>query len=158
MRSIAVIATLVIAGVLGHLGVGLYGLSQLPTGSAQQISAPQEPQPPAPSQNASVQIQDWPAIFGQEVIIEPQPPSEPEPQPPAPPTPPVSSLGYTLSGTVVSDSDQWAILSHPTGQRILRVGDALEEGIVVSEITDDGVWLTTGSGREMLGFQENSPN
>lgn len=93
---------------------------------------------------------DWPALFGEKKVEPPKPPEPPTP--PAPPTPPVASLGYALSGTVARNGALWAILSHPTGGRILKVGDELEPGITVVDIDATGVWFETSRGREALEF------
>ena len=66
--------------------------------------------------------------------------------------PPVESLGYRLQGTVRSGDTLWAIVAHPTGQRILRPGDSLAEGLVVDAITEEGLWLQSGESRALLKF------
>lgn len=104
---------------------------------------------------------DWPALFGVVYVPEPQPPEppepqppEPEPQPPSPPMPPLDSLGYSLRGVVSDGQSQWAIVSHPTGERLLRVGEALDENYVVTAIDNHGLWLATSSGgaAQLLAF------
>jgi len=104
----------------------------------------------------------WPALFG-----EPQPPKPPappptpvvvpqeEPQPPAPPRPPLSSLGYSLKGTVRAGDAVWGLVSHPTGDQIMRVGDALADGMVIARIDATGIWVDTGGDDpELMGFAE----
>lgn len=102
----------------------------------------------------------WPPVFGHPKP--PEPPAAPEPTPPAPvaeppkpPAPPVESLGYQLKGLVRTDTAVWALVSHPTGERIMRVGDSLADGIVITRIDEAGVWLDTGGDAlAVLGFAE----
>ena len=92
---------------------------------------------------------------------EPQPPAPPEPaaepQPPAPPAPPLASLGYSLKGLVSSGTARWAIVSHPTGERLLRIGDALPDTpYTVTAIDVRGLWASAAPEAEpqLLGFAE----
>ncbi len=94
----------------------------------------------------------WPALFGVYQPPEPQPPAPVAPPPP--PTPPLASLGFSLRGIFSKDSESWAILGHPNGDSILRVGDQLIDGVTLSEITSEGIWVETARGRELLGFPE----
>ncbi|WP_270725265.1 type II secretion system protein N [Shimia sp. Alg240-R146] len=161
MRLIAALATLVALAALAFAALELQAALTTPVPAATAstnapTSAPQiarsEPQPP----------RRWPAVFGIAVKEEPQPPAPPtparEPQPPTPPAPPIGSLGYTLKGMVRSGSDDgrgdWAIVSHPTGDRLLRVGDLLTEGVTVADITEEGLWVDRDGERALLGFVE----
>jgi len=117
------------------------------------------PRPPGQNgqngQTAPQTPQAWPALFGVLKVAEPQPPTPPPPPaPPTPPAPPIASLGYALKGTVAHSASTWAILSHPTGERIVRVGDLLAEGITVVAIDEKGLWVETSRGREVLKFAE----
>lgn len=107
-----------------------------------------EPQPPM----------RWPSLFGTHVPPEPQPPRPPEPPaPPAepqPPAPPFESLGYALKGVVSDGANSWAIVSHPTGDRLLRVGDALEEGITVTAIEPERLRVDNRGSEAVLGFAD----
>jgi len=102
----------------------------------------------------------WAPVFG--YPQPPAPPAAPEPaspiavaEPPRPPAPPIESLGYSLKGLVRSDTAVWALVSHPTGERIMRVGDSLADGIVITQIDEDGVWLDTGGDSlALLGFSK----
>ena len=89
----------------------------------------------------------WPLLFGR---VEPQPPKPAAP--PQPPAPPLSSLGYTLRGVIVNDGQSWAIITHPSGDRIVKVGDTLTAGIKVAAIDDTGLVLATSHGTERLDF------
>lgn len=99
----------------------------------------------------------WPALFGEPQPPAPQPPT-PQPVEPArnaPPKPPLSSLGYSLSGVVTTDTGTWALLSHPAGGKLVKVGDALERGVEVVRIDADGLWLSRdGDAPELLAFAE----
>jgi len=156
MRLLAAILTLVLLGAAGLAGQAL--LTELSAPHAQALQAAQtdpraEPQPPAPPVTRF-----WPALFG-----EPQPPAPPEPpaqdveekQPPRPPKPPLDSLGYQLSGVVRTDAGTWAMVTHPTGGRLLREGDTLEAGIIVVKIDEEGLWVSRDDDApELLIFPE----
>jgi hypothetical protein len=109
-------------------------------------------------QSRSVGIR-WPALFGEP--LPPAPPAPPAPvvveekQPPAPPRPPLSSLGYQLKGVVRAGDAVWGLVSHPTGDQIMRVGDAIAEGMVVARIDEAGLWVDIGEDAPvLLGFVE----
>lgn len=96
----------------------------------------------------------WVALFG-----EPQPPSAPkvEPQSPTPPKPagpPLESLGYRLKGVIRISGEEWAMVSHPTGELLLRTGDQLTEGVNVLEISAEGLWVGHAEDRRLLAFEE----
>ncbi|SDE37259.1 hypothetical protein [Ruegeria marina] len=140
---------------LALAGVGLAGmelrrvLSGTPPEAleAAAVAGAPRPQPPASAQRRET---EWPALFGTLELAPPEPPTPPVP--PQPPSPPVSSLGYVLKGTVELSGKTWAIVSHPTGERILRVGDILADGVTVAGIDETGLLLETGRGREVLEF------
>ena len=54
-------------------------------------------------------------------------------------------------------SANWAIVNHPTGDVILRVGDDLVEGVTVVGISAEGLWLQRDGERLLLGFETQSP-
>ncbi|WP_189799582.1 hypothetical protein [Tateyamaria sp. syn59] len=103
----------------------------------------------------------WPPLFG-----EPQPPAPPtpaqpvvqtavEPQPPAPPPVPLESMGYALTGVVRAGDAVWGMVSHPTGDQILRVGDQLNDKMAIARIDESGLWVDVGDEQtELLGFAE----
>ncbi|SMX40783.1 type II secretion system protein N [Maliponia aquimaris] len=104
-----------------------------------------EPQPP----------RRWPSLFGTYTPPEPQPPRPPAPVvtvEPQPPAPPIESLGYALKGVVSDGDNRWAIVSHPTGDRLLRVGDTLQEGITVTAIDPGGLRLDNRGTEALLAF------
>lgn len=103
----------------------------------------------------------WPALFGApEPPKPPQPPAAPvqvveEPQPPAPPKPPLSSYGYTLKGVVKAGDAVWGLVSHPTGEQIMREGDTLVDDMKIARIDGAGLWVDTGGDDpELLAFPE----
>lgn len=142
-----------LAGLVALLGLGAVGLAgqqawntwqdPLPQGAlvALTVTTPRpvtgaEPQPPP----------RWAPLFGATAKVPPQPPApKAEPQPPAPPAPPVASLGYTLKGTVSSGETRWALVSHPTGDTLLRVGEALTPDYTVVAIDAAGMWVQAGA-------------
>lgn len=158
MRVIAFLASLVALAGLGFAGQKL----QIAWVSEPQVVTTEssgQPQRVAELQRpSSPQFREWPAIFGERVIPEPQPPAPPNPpeppEPPPPAAPPVESLGYSLKGTVELGGSSWAIVSHPTGDQVLSVGDELVAGVIVVEITEEGLGLETARGREFIGFGE----
>jgi hypothetical protein len=107
---------------------------------------------------AATPLRDWPPVFGARVIAEPQPPAraapEPEPQPPRPPAPPLESLGYSLKGIVSDGANRWALVSHPTGEQLLKVGDMLSDQYTISAIDVQGVWVQSdpGADPQLLSF------
>ncbi|MEZ5715187.1 MAG: hypothetical protein R3D85_08455 [Paracoccaceae bacterium] len=162
MRFVAALLTLVALTAAALAGQGLWHEVKAPPTKTQPatVAAKGEPQPPAQALPPRV----WPALFG-----EPMPPMPPsaEPQPPTPDTlpeppkaqmPPLESLGYELTGLVRAEGAVWALISHPTGQRILHPGDSLEEGYTVSRIDSAGIWVTDGQSEPaLLGFRQDKP-
>ncbi|MCJ7874783.1 hypothetical protein [Phaeobacter sp. J2-8] len=60
-----------------------------------------------------------------------------------------------MKGVVRAGDAVWGLVSHPTGDQIMRVGDALTEGLVIVRIDEVGLWVDTGNDRpELLGFSE----
>ncbi|WP_375257059.1 hypothetical protein [Citreimonas sp.] len=157
MRLIAAVALVLALGAAGWSGVVLWRVLQAQPEAAPVARATVDPArvpqpvPPRPAQ-------PWPPMFG-----EPEPPAPPqppapvvEPQPPRPPLPPLDSLGYRLNGVVRAGGATWAIVGHPTGERLMRVGDALDEGVVIVRIDESGLWLSRDDNPpEHLGFPED---
>lgn len=100
----------------------------------------------------------WTPLFGE--LQPPAPPivevvAEPvaELQPPRPPLPPLDTLGFSLKGVVMAGDSVWGMVSHPTGDRIIRVGEELAAGIRVDRIDAAGLWVDRGDNApELLGF------
>jgi hypothetical protein len=107
-----------------------------------------EPQPPT----------RWPSLFGDYVPPEPQPPrpvAPPTPEPPPrPPAPPLDSLGFALKGVVTTGGNRWAIVSHPTGDRLIRVGDTLADGVIVLSIDAEGLRVDNEGTEALLAFRQ----
>lgn len=160
MRLIAFVVTLALLGAAGLAGQALWQTLQAPVPPRAQEVVATMPQA-SPERRADAQPpRDWPALFGTRVIPEPQPPEPPEPvaepQPPAPPAPPLASLGYSLKGVVSDGTSRWAMVSHPTGEALVRVGDPLGEDYTVTRIDVQGLWAQSAPGAEaqLLGFGE----
>lgn len=152
VRLVAFACLLAALAGIGFAGMELRRTIVATQTAEQQIDVADNMPPPGAIQTTPAPIQTWPALFGEVVVVQPQPPAPP--QPPQPQAPPVSSLGYILKGTVVLGGDTWAILSHPTGERILRVGDSLVEGAEVIDVNAEGLWLKTSRGKEVIAFEE----
>ena len=162
MRLIANLLTLSFLAAALWLGQGVWLQLRHPGAAVhlarvQPHSAPDQPGQRLPPRR-------WPALFGTQVVVEPQPPAPviapvvAEPQPPAPPQPPIESLGYRLQGVVRNGSANWAIVTHPTGDVILHIGDRLgEAGPEVVAIEAEGLWLLRGGERLLLGFETQVP-
>lgn len=157
MRYFAFLASLLALGGIALAGLEVKRVVQSeplatvvnPNGVVQNVAEPQPPQ--------SLSAQRWPAAFGDIVVAEPQPPAPveaPAPAPPTPQSPPIDALGYVLSGTVELNGSVWAIVSHATGQSVLKVGDQLSEGLTVVKIDAEGLWVDSTRGRELLAFGE----
>lgn len=157
MRFAAFLALLISLAAAGWAGQGLWQewqASQAPLPPRAAALPEAEPQPPA----ATLPPRSWPLLFGEK--MPPLPPNEPEPpkaepEPPMPKAPPIDALGYTLKGVVRADGSVWAMVSHPTGEQVLRVGDVLEAGLVVAKIDEQGLWAgPEGEEPGLLGFEE----
>lgn len=157
MRLLAFIALLIALAAAGGAGHALWREWQAPVA----LALPEGPAatPAAPAPTAPRQPRHWPALFGEkQPPAPPQPapePPAPAPAPPAPSMPPLSALGYELKGVVRAVGTVWALVSHPAGDRILRVGDALEMGLVVTAVTEEGIWIgMEGREPQLLGYPE----
>lgn len=159
MRLIAAIMTLVAVAASGLAGQKLHETLNTPAadlaGAQATRASTSEPQPPAQAPRP----RRWPAVFGE--LQPPAPPAPPpqSPQPPArepqPPRPPIDSLGYALKGIVRVDQKIWAMVSHPTGDNLMRVGDTLSNGATIERIDEQGLWIDNGEPDLIqLGFVE----
>lgn len=163
IRLLAILATLAALAAVAWAGQGLRIALETPLPAPASAQAPLTGAAPDLVRAAPQPPRDWPALFGEVVIPEPQPPAppppRPEPQPPAPPAPPappIESLGYTLRGVVSDGENRWAMVSHPTGEQLLRVGDMLGETYEIVAIDTAGLWGRSSPGAEavLLGFAE----
>lgn len=162
MRLLAIVTAFAMLAALALAGQALWAALQAPPDAQLAAAAGSDAGPDAGSGAAPQTkespgvLRQWPALFGKLKVVEPQPPAPPTPPqptpPPAPPTPPVGSLGYSLKGVLLIDGQTWAMVSHPTGDLILQIGDVLSEGFTVARIDSEGLWLDTGTGQELLAF------
>ncbi len=156
MKFIANIAALLAAILFGYGAVRLVLVIMAPDPVETVAAVRLAPVPTPVASVAPDTVLTWPAVFGTAPVVEPQPPAPPTPPvEPQPPAPPIESLGYVLKGVIVNEGDRWAIVTHPTGDVILRVGDTLVEGVEVVDITEAGVALRRRDGITNLVFQEN---
>ena len=101
----------------------------------------------------------WSPLFGEvqppapvEPVVVPE--NVPPPEPPQPPMPPLDTLGFTLKGVVRSGDAVWGLVSHPSGDRIVRVDEELAAGVMVHRINAAGLWVQRGNLEpELLGFE-----
>lgn len=128
--------------------VGAFGFAA--GGVALTVTAPPPPPFEAPQLAGVAQAVDapaprlertWPAVFGAEVIPEPEPEPEPEPVAVAEPEPEIR-YDYQLTGLIADSFDAWAMISLGGQQSVVRVGDELEGGEIVTAIDHQGVWIT----------------
>ncbi|MCD9149794.1 type II secretion system protein N [Pseudophaeobacter flagellatus] len=108
----------------------------------------------APDQATSAPPPRWPALFGEKQPPRPATtPAEPQPLSASADLPPIESLGYVLKGRVQAGDATWAIVDHPSGEQLLRQGDALRADIKVMRIDGQGLWVSRqGGAPELLGF------
>ncbi len=154
MRILATLCTLVALAAALWAGAQLWqqiALRQAKLAPASPVAAAPagpEPQPPAPAPR-------WPAIFGEPQPPAPPEPPAPEPQPPSAPKPPLDSLGYRLKGVVRSNDKLWAIVSHPTGETLVRAGDVIAPGLRALRIDAEGLHVSRDDDApELLAFPE----
>lgn len=158
MRLFAYVAALIALGAAALAGQALWGAVRDPVPPRSAPVPTAAPDPAAEIRAEEAVPRDWPALFGAPVVPEPQPPRPPAPvgapQPPAPPAPPITGLGYVLQGVVSEGANRWAIVSHPTGEQLIRVGDRLGEIYTVTAIDGAGLWGRSSPGAEaqLLGF------
>lgn len=157
VRLIVLIVSLALLGAAALAGQSLWHTLTATPGARDAIAVSSDEQA-AEYQTSTRSTRIWPAVFGDVVREEPQPPAPPQPPTPpttaAPPTPPIGSLGYVLQGVVRAGDSEWAIVSHPTGQRILRVGDLLQDGISIVSMDETGLTVTQNGQEAILAFPD----
>ena len=89
---------------------------------------------------------DWPALFG---TAPPEVEPEPEPEPPAPEVP---VPDYVLRGLVTSGSEHLAIVTDKGRDVLIREGDEVENGWIVSQIDQEGLTLALEDREERITF------
>jgi hypothetical protein len=152
IRFFAFILFIGFAAVSGWLGLDMWnklGSALPPARSAQAII----PSADLTQTSAQPPARRWPSLFGVAVKNEPQPPQ------PAPVSaqPPLENMGYKLQGIVHSGDSQWAIVSHPTGDILLRQGDTLIDGVIVTEINAEGLWVSQNGIPVLVEFERQDP-
>lgn len=66
----------------------------------------------------------------------------------------VVNVNYTLTGLFASANAAWAIVADGGGEYLLRKGDELPGGVLVTQITKKGVELQTPQGPQLIAFEE----
>jgi general secretion pathway protein C len=94
---------------------------------------------------ADVASTEWPTVFGTYV-----------PDKPVVTAAPKASVKYNLVGLLAGTENPWAIVGSPQGDTLVVIGDALPGGETVEEIDAQGVWITRGDQREVIGFAQSS--
>ena len=159
MRFLAYFALLISLGAAAFAGQAFWQEWQVsydPVTARAEVARAEtdEPQPP----REAMPPRRWPLLFGEKMPPLPPKPddvAEEEPQPPPEKAPPIEALGYTLKGVVRANGTTWAMVSHPTGDEVLRVGDELAAGMIVAKIDEQGLWAgTRGAEPALLGFPE----
>ena len=163
MRIVSTVLTTIMLGAIVLAGMEL--TQALAATTPRSVAVADTPAPAGPAQSATNTAQPviWPALFGEP--LPPAPPAPPptpvvapvaeEPQPPAPPRPPLSSMGYTLKGTVRAGDAVWGLVSHHTGKKNMRHGDKLADSMVLARIDIAGIWGDTGAeDLELMGYPE----
>ncbi|MEL6886677.1 MAG: type II secretion system protein N [Pseudomonadota bacterium] len=157
----AFLVTLLALAAAGLAGDRFWRLWTVPQAGGQAVLA-RSVDTPAPDGTAPAQVPPhrWRPVFGEvQPPAPPEPPAPPapapEPQPPAPPAPPIESLGFTLKGVVRAGDAVWGLVSHPTGERVVRVGDELADAVTVARIDEQGLWVDNGGDAPvLLGFAD----
>ncbi len=123
------------------------------------LPAPPEFEPPVLAGQSALTTPDapvlmavWPAVFGVEMIPEPEP--EPAPEPVVEAEPEVR-FDYALTGLIAGGrDDSWAFVSSGGPAQLVRVGDTLEGGEVITEINAKGVWILWGDVPQVIPAQK----
>ncbi|MEP3056366.1 hypothetical protein [Ascidiaceihabitans sp.] len=158
MRLIAAIMTLVALAAAAVAGQKLHlALTTSPAQSKGVTAANAALAEPTTATRQDLSFR-WAAVFGElqapTLYQEPQPTEIIDEQAaPAPTGPPIEALGYALKGVVRAGRSVWGMVSHPTGDQVVRVGDDLAQGVTVRKIDEAGLWIDNG-GEELilLGF------
>ncbi len=158
MRLIAAIMTLVTLAASGLAGQKLYETVNAPVAQVDVAALANVPNTEPQLTTQVAPSRRWPALFGEvqpplpkAPVVLPQPPTSV--QEPQPPKPPVSSLGYSITGLVDLGDIVMAMVSHPTGNTLIRVGDTLATGVIVKRIDEAGLWVDNGADElELLAY------
>lgn len=158
MRFVAALLTLMTLAVAGWAGQSLYQELRMTPAATKPAAVQIAKLKPT---EVAIPPRQWPALFGEPqppapAIVAPAPPTQ-EPQPPAPPSLSIEDMGYTLKGVVRINSGgaNWALVSHVTGERLMRVGDILQDGLIVARIDGEGLWVSAdGDDPQLLKFEQ----
>jgi len=98
----------------------------------------------------------WPAVFGDvPLVAEPEPEPEIIAEPEVIEEPPQENTTYFLTGLVAGrGNSSWAMISENDRGLVVRVGDTLIGGELVTDITAEGVWLEFEGVRELIPLQK----
>ncbi len=154
------LSNLVLAACVAALGfsVGALGLAWIaPPAPPFEPPVRATAAAPAPQQAARLSP-DWPALFGVEIVPEPEPEPAPEPEPDPEPEPvteetPEENTLYYLTGLVIDGTQSWAMVASNDRTQVVRIGDELEGGETVRAIDDRGVWVEWGEVRQVIPVQ-----
>ncbi|MDR6267594.1 hypothetical protein [Roseobacter sp. N2S] len=111
--------------------------------------APLDQQQVAVVDTDTIETPPWPDAFGvyvPDVVVVETAPVEQEV---------VVNVNYTLTGLFASATAAWAIVADGGGEYLVREGDELPGGGLVTRITKQGVELETPQGPQRIAFEEN---
>jgi hypothetical protein len=162
MRVLAAVVTVLGLAASGWFGWQLYeNAQQGQAGDLTAAAGAPRSETPQPTPAAKAPRAPWPALFGELQPPGMAPPAVKEPEPEAPEVavgPPLDALGYQLKGVIRVGGEAWGMVSHPTGERILRLGDVLQDELIVTRIDAEGLWVqdraTEGGAPRLLGFAD----
>ncbi len=136
----SVLSSTLLSAAIGALGFSAGGLGLTLTGPAPAPFTAPVPAGNNPARTADSPPLDrvWPAVFG----TVPPPPPEPAPVPEVVAEPePEIRYDYQLTGLVADEFSSWAMISLGGAQQIVRIGEELEGGEIVTRIDHQGVWV-----------------
>jgi len=136
-------ATIALGFAAGHLGLTLLSRQIFVENSQERVLATMVVEPSV----QALEITPWPAAFGQYI---------PDPPPPEPVVEqaPIVNYAYRLKGLFSVGTNAWAIVDGTEGEVLLKLGDELPGGAIVTDISPEGVWLKAPTGRELIAFEE----
>ncbi len=136
---------LLAAGALGYGGGHLFlTLTSSELRQARPVEVDTS-QAEANAEAAETDMDDWPPVFGTYVPDEPVVTAAPK-----------ASVKYNLVGLLAGTEKPWAIVGSSQGDTLVGIGDALPGGETVEEIDAQGVWITRGDQREVIGFAQST--
>ncbi len=95
---------------------------------------------------------EWPEVFG----VVPEIAPEPAPEPEIAEEPPQENTTYWLTGLVAGrGDDSWAMISENDRGLVVRVGDKLIGGEIVTAIDARGVWIERDGVKELIALQKS---